>query len=81
MLAAATQEQVEEAAALTPELAEQARAAEEAARREDRRHLIGDAIDTGVVAKFKSATTSLIVDGALLKVGRLLKLHHFLTSR
>ena len=40
-------------------------------------HLLGGAIDTGVVAKFKSATTSLIVDGALLKVGRLLKLYHF----
>ena len=40
-------------------------------------HLIGDAIDTLVVAKFETATTSLIVDGALLKVGRLLKLNHF----
>ena len=39
-------------------------------------HLLGGAIDTGVVGKFKSATTSLIVDGALLKVGRLLKLNH-----
>lgn len=40
-------------------------------------HLIGGAIDTQVVAKFETATNSLIVDGALLKVGRLLKLNHF----
>ena len=36
MLAAATREEAEEAAALTPQMAERVRAAEEAARAEDR---------------------------------------------
>ena len=39
-------------------------------------HLVGGAIDTGIVDKFKKSATSLIVDGACLKVGRLLKLNH-----
>ena len=39
-------------------------------------HLVGGAIDTGIVDEFKKSATSLIVDGACLKVGRLLKLNH-----